>query len=62
MFVNFVDLVQGMPAFESVTMYIIYTVYHMLYSVFQIREGSQVKNPRSLASCPDKMNGKVKKI
>ena len=30
--------------------------------MFQIRERSQVKNPRELASYSDKMNGKLEKI
>ena len=31
-------------------------------SGFQIRDESQVKNPRKLTSLPNKMNGKLKKI
>ena len=30
--------------------------------VFQIREGSKVTHPRKVASLPDKLNGKLKKI
>ena len=35
--------------------------YRELSAVFQIREGSQVKNPRKLATWPDKINGKLRK-
>ena len=33
----------------------------MIFTVFQIREGSRVKNPRKLATWPDKINGKLEK-
>ena len=37
-------------------------VVFTFFTVFQVREGFQVKNLRNLASLPDKLNVKLKKI
>ena len=47
---------------EFVTLKIIITACQLVHSVFQIREGSQAKNPTKLASWPDKLNGELEKI